>query len=223
MEIDITGVSVMLAVPVNRDLPWQTAKSLIETVIQLEKAKIDFDIQFLVGSSIVEVARSRVADTFLKSGKSKLFMVDSDQSWEAKDALRMLALSTKMEALCAAYPAKTDPCTFLINPEEGEVQSNEYGCIPVKGLGLGFTIVDRVIMEQLAKIAPKLRFPDLEHEIAHIFRCDAVDGDFVGEDMAFFSDIRALGYTIWMDPSLTLGHVGAKEYKGCIRESLVKA
>ncbi len=219
-SFDMTGVSVMLAVPVNRDLPWQTAQSLIETTILLKDKGIPFDVQLVVGSSIIEVARSKVADAFLKSGHTRLMMLDSDQTWKAQSIVRMLAMSTKMKVVVGAYPAKRDPPTFLLSPIDGVVQSNEWGCIPLKGLGLGFTIVTRDVIQALAEKAPKLVFPDSPDPLAHIFRCDVVDGTFRGEDMAFFADVAALGHTVWLDPTINVGHVGGKEYRGAIMDAL---
>lgn len=219
-EFDMLGISVMLAIPVNRDLPWQTAQSLIETVMTLKDKGIDFDVQFVVGSSIVEVARSKVADVFLQGNKTRLFMLDSDQAWKAKDFIRLLALSTKMPVVVAAYPAKRDPPTFLISPPEGDVMTNEWGCLPINGLGLGFAVVQRDVMQALADKAPKLVFPDSAEPVAHIFRCDTVDGVFRGEDMAFFADVRALGHTVFLDPSVSVSHIGAKAYGGSIMDAL---
>lgn len=220
MRFDLEGVSVMLAIPVNRDLPWQTAQSLVETVTLLKDSGILFDVQFVVGSSIIEVARSKVADAFLKSGHTRLMMIDSDQTWAAKSIVRLLALSTRMDVIAAAYPAKRDPPTFLMSPEDGDAVPNEYGCIPIKGIGLGFTMVTRPAIVALAARAPKLKFPDSDEPIAHIFRCDTVDGSFRGEDMAFFADLRAAGFPVWLDPAIEVGHVGAKKYGGVISDAL---
>jgi hypothetical protein len=30
--------------------------------------------------------------------------------------------------------------------------------------------------------------------------------------VAFFNDVKAAGYTAWLDPSVKLGHVGSKTY-----------
>lgn len=216
VEFDMSGVSVMIAIPVNRDLPWQTAQSLVETIVELKDRGIDFDVQFVVGSSIVEMARTKVAHAFLKSNKTRLFMIDSDQSWKAKDFIRLLALSTKMHVVCGAYPAKREPPTFLLAPEDGDACSNEFGCVPIKGIGLGFTVVHRYVIAELAWKAELVKFPGEDSPVAHIFRCDVVDGDFRGEDMAFFADVRALGHKVYLDPSIQIGHIGGKEYRADI-------
>lgn len=223
MEFDLAGVSVMLAIPVNRDFPWQTTQSLVETAIALKANRIEFDIQYVVGSSIVEVARSKVCDVFLKGNKSRLLMIDSDQAWKPEDVMRLLALSTRMSVVTGAYPAKKDPPTYLLAPEDGAVSSNEYGCLPLKGLGLGFTMVRRDVIQALADKAPRVIFPGSDEPIAHLFRCDTVNGLFRGEDIAFFEDVRALGHTVWVDPTINIGHVGSKEYRGRLMDALVEA
>lgn len=220
MAFDMAGVSVMLAMPVNRDLPWQTAQSLVETTMALKDRGIAFDVQFVVGSSIVEVARTKAADVFLQSDKNRLFMIDSDQSWKAADFIRLLALSTQMSVVVGAYPAKKDPPTFLLSPEDGDAVSNEWGCLPIKGIGLGFAVVQRAVMERLAEKAPRVVFPDSDRQVPHVFRCDIVDGVFRGEDMAFFADVKALGHQVWLDPAVRVGHVGGKEYTASIMDAL---
>lgn len=222
VAFDLKNASVMLAMPVNRDLPWQTARSLMETTIRFANMGINFEVQFVVGSSIIECARTKVADVFLRSKCRHLFMIDSDQTWTPDDAVKMLALSTKMEVVCAAYPAKREPLTYLLGPEDFDVEMNEWGCLPMKGLGLGFTIVQRHVIEALAERAPKLKFPDSDEPIAHIFRCDIVDDVFRGEDMAFFADVRELGHQVWVDPLIDVGHVGGKEYRAKLIDALTQ-
>ncbi len=222
MQFDLLGIKFMLAMPVNRDLDWRTTRSLIETTIECQKRGIEFDVQFCVGSSIVEVARTKVADVFLKSDCDKLFMLDSDQVWAADDAIKLMALSTAMPVICAAYPAKKEPITYMLKFDDPEVELDEYGCIEIEGCGLGFTIVDRHIIEQLSMQALMAVFPGSAEPIPHIFRCDMVNGTFRGEDMAFFDDIRDLGYEVKLDPSINIGHVGSKEYRGSLMTNMVK-
>lgn len=183
---------------------------------------IPFEFEMQVGSSLVHHARSKAAWRFLQSKCNRLFWIDSDIAWKGSDFIRFLALSTKMECVCAAYPAKMDPATFFLNVS-GLVESNEYGCLPIVGAGLGFTIVQRGVIERLAEKAPKLKFPDLPEKIPHIFRLDDDGGEARGEDMAFFADVRALGYAVNLDPTIELGHIGSKEYRATLSDHLVRA
>lgn len=219
----MAGVSVMLAMPTHRDLPVETVRSLMETQTLFQEKGVSLDIQFQVGSSLVVAARSKIAQAFLESSNTRLFWVDSDIRWNAADFWKLVAFSTKMDVVGALYPAKRDPMVFFVDVDDkGAVASNEYGCLPLRGYGLGFTCVHRAVMEELAEKAPKLRFPDTPEPIPHIFRTDELDGRFRGEDMAFFADIRATGRQVWADPTIKLGHVGSKIYSGALMEHLAR-
>ena len=221
MKLDIAGVSVMLAMPTHRDIPAGTVASLLATQERLHLRNIPYEVQLQVGNSLVTHARSKIAHEFLKSDKSLLFWVDSDIEWKASDFIRLCALATKMDVVGGAYPAKKDPIIFFLDPSSGgEIESNEYGCLRVGGWGMGFTVCTRRVIEVLAEKSPKLKFNGSDEPIAHMFRCDEIDGYARGEDMAFFADIKALGFEAFLDPSVTLGHIGSKTYSASIADML---
>lgn len=222
-DISIAGISVMLAMPTNRDIPPQTALSLCATQDALFRAGVEYEIEMQVGCSRVTAARNASAHNFLRSSKQKLFWLDSDMAWEARDFMRLLALSTKLECVGGIYTTKTDPPNFMVNTVPGQfLETNEFGCLPMIGFGLGFTIVSREIMEALAAKAPKVVFPSIEGRAAKIFHED-IDGELDrGEDMAFFADVKALGHEVWLDPSIMLGHIGPKEFKASVMDVLQK-
>jgi hypothetical protein len=221
MKVDMAGVSVMLAMPTHRDIPAGTVASLLATQDLLTAKRIPFEVQLQVGNSLVTHARSKIAHTFLKSDKSLLFWVDSDIEWEAKDFLRLCALATKMDVVGGAYPAKRDPIVFFLDPSSGgDIESNEYGCLKIGGWGMGFTVMNRRVIEAVAAKSPKLKFNGSNEPIAHMFRCDEIDGFARGEDMAFFADVKELGFEAFLDPSVTLGHIGSKTYTASIANML---
>ena len=211
---NIGGVSVMLAMPVHRDMDWEVVKSLVETQTVLHDKGIPFEIQFQVGNSIVTHARTKIVHSFMKSECNRLFWIDSDIAWKPEDFMRLLVLSTKMDVIGGIYTAKKEPPVFYINLDGCEgVLSNEYGCVKVGGLGLGFTIVNRAVIEKLYDKSPTAGFHDVEGgPVPQVFRCDVHNGLARGEDMAFFADIIDLGYDVYLDPTIVLKHVGRKAY-----------
>lgn len=216
------GLSVMLAMPTHRDIPPPVVISLLGTMHLLSTSGIHCDIELQCGSSRITAARSKVAHSFLKGTNSRLFWVDSDIVWKPEDFLRLLLLSTKMTVVCGAYVSKREPPTFMFDMgPTTDVQSNEFGCISINGLGLGFMVVDRTVMEQLAERSPKVVFPDIPEKAARIFREDVDRGMDRGEDMAFCADVRALGHPIWLDRTVVLGHVGQKTYTAAISDLIV--
>ena len=222
MKFSTDGLSVGLVMPVHRDLDWRVCKSLVETQALFQTKNIPFRITLQVGSSIIEAARSRAAHQFMQDDCTRLFWVDSDIAWKPADFLTLALYSTKkgMDVVCGAYCAKAEPPSFAFAGFEGQT-SNEYGCLETKGLGLGFTCVHRKIIEELSAKAQKLKFPDMPDPIPHFFRCDTDNGEFRGEDIAFFSDVRALGYKVWLDPSVTLQHIGSKAYSASLLDMML--
>lgn len=212
MNIDLAGIRVMLAMPCGPQVPWQTMMSLTDTCLELHRRGIQFRIKIVSGCSLVDRARTKIVHEFLKTDADRLFMLDSDMVWTPADALRLLALSTQMKMVGALYPMKSDPPTFQFNWDEERLHPNEFGCLPILGMGLGFAIVQRSVIEALAKQAPKLVYPAESEREARVFRCTDDGNEYSGEDMAFCADVRALGHEVWVDPEITLGHVGTKVY-----------
>lgn len=220
----------MLAIPVLYDIAFQTFISCLATQETCLRNGIDLRITPIVGVRYVPAARSRIAHAFLESDATHLFFIDADMEWQANDFLRLLALGTKMECLSAAYPHRGEPPQFMLNLTRefaaGEqIAVNEWGCIPIngtiiKGCGLGFTVIQRRVIEALAESAPRLRLPEEAEPIAMVFDTDAVDGVFRGEDIGFFDRVMAAGFQACIDPSIALGHVGEKVYRGRLSDAL---
>lgn len=220
--LSLAGIHVMLGIPAgSSDLPVETVNALVQTCLALKERGVPFDLNMVAGCSIVQHARCYVVHDFLASRANRLFMIDSDIVWEAEDFIRMLALSTEMDVVCASYPAKRDAVTFMLTEEDsGPMRANEFGCLPIHGIGLGFAVVSRQVMERLAQVSPKVIFSEHPEPRPYLFRCDIHNASARGEDMAFFADVKELGYAVHLDPAVSLGHVGRKVYRGSIRDAM---
>lgn len=223
MQIGMAGISCFLAMPISRDLPPATVMSLLETQDLMHTHNIPFNVNFEVGGSIVTHSRNALIHRFMETDYSRMFCVDSDISWKAADFLKLLALSAKMDVVCGAYPTKSDNPVFFIRTDtpDGIVESNEYGCLPIKGIGLGFTVISRKVIEELCSKAPKRIFPFSKEPVPRVFRLDEEGIEARGEDMAFFADIRELGYPVYLDPAISLGHIGPKTYTASVADFIV--
>jgi hypothetical protein len=224
-SIDLSGLSVTLAMPVRdmRDITIPTMMSLIGTIQELNAYGIPYHVHVTLGD-LIDHARSKAVERFLKTDSNRLFFFDSDIVWHKEDSIKVLAYSVEHEVIGAAYRAKKDPPFYLWHPGDN-LNANVRGCIPVSGMGLGFTCIQRTVLEQLSAKAP-VRSHTLHPEpFPDVFRFDRIGpaGDLRGEDFTFFQDVRDLGYTPMMDPSIELGHVGMKEFWGRISDVLVRA
>lgn len=220
----------MLAILICYDIEFETHLSCLATQETCIKNGIDLRITPVYGVRYVPAARSQAVHAFLQSDATHLFFIDSDMEWQARDFMRFLALGSKAGCVYAAYPHRRDPLDFMVSvsePLDGDnsVATNEWGCIPMrgspfKGAGLGFSVIQRGVLERMAKDAPRLIFPSSAEPIACVFDTDAVDGKFRGEDIRFFAQADQLGEAVWLDPSVALGHVGKKIFRGRMADHL---
>jgi len=221
-DISLDGLSVCLGIPAGRDIPALTVKSIAGTYNLCHSLGILCDLAIIANNAVIQWARDEVINSFLATKATRLFLIDSDIIWEPEDFVRMLALSQKRDVVCATYPAKLDPTTFyILRDTEEALVSDEYGLFEILGAGLGFCVMTREVVEKLHEKAPKLYDEISGRDVAEIFRVGrTTEGKRQGEDMGFFEDIRNLGFTIYLDPAVNLGHVGQKIYNGSIMDSL---
>lgn len=216
MQISFEGVSVYIGMPVYGPVPPETTFALASTMQILGARNIHSEID-MNRCGVVHWNRDLVLDGFLNSDKQKLFWIDSDMVWKTDAFFRLLALSTLRDVVCAAYMAKKeDVIEFQVQGEGTEQTADELGLFEIWGTGLGFTIIDRKVAEAVARDKPYRIHQG--RNLRGVFRtdiCEMNGEDYArGEDIAFFSDIRDLGHKIWLDPSIELGHVGTKVWRG---------
>ncbi len=218
--ISLGNISVTIGMPVGKPIPPQTSVSLFATAYQMGKMGLRCELGMLQ-CGVINIARDTVLDEFLLNGTDKLFWIDSDMAWSPDEFLKFLALSTKFDVLVASYPVKVPgPTLFHVNAEDMTFEPNEYGLMQMNGMGLGFTIIDRKVCEAIAATKPRV-IDTNGRNMAEVFRIDkTAKGHRRTEDMAFFADIRDLGYAIWCDPSIELGHVGDNEWRGRLSDAM---
>jgi len=215
VDVKMDGLSVMVGIPAGRDIPPLTVKSLLGTFNRCQKMSIHCELGMVANCSIITKARDEVVDLFMASEANRLFWIDSDMVWDTDQFMRILALSKLYPVVCAAYAAKIDQPTFYVKYDtENGLRKDEYGMVEVQGLGLGFACIQREVMEKIVENSPVMHDEMTNKDISSVFRVDTFEGKFRGEDMAFFADIRNLGYKVMLDPMTDLGHIGTKQYSG---------
>ena len=217
-EADLGALSVSVGMPCGPDVPWKTMASLVETFQTTAVQGISCELNVVAGASDVVAARDQVIGQFLAGSCNRLFWIDSDIVFTPADFFRLLALSTKMDVVCATYPVKRSPVIFPIRHENlRDFEQNDYGCIKILGAGLGFTVLTREAVERVVADKPRI-LDGRSQEYISVFRRDTevIDGRTYGrgEDNAFFADLRGLGYDVWLDPTIQLGHVGIHTFRG---------
>lgn len=220
--VNLDGLSVFIAMPTHRDLHPHVAISLLDTQKKLFDLGLPLDVRIVHGNSLPHHARTNVAWQFLKSKSNRLFWWDSDIVASADAFLRLLAISTELDIVAGAYIAKIEPPTFMLARSE-KLRSNDWGCVALDGLGLGFCCMTRKVLEASAAAAPVKRLNTIKEPVPHMFHFGDRDSpDAEGEDIAFLENAKRLGFQTWVDPTIELGHVGPKIYRAKLKDFLRK-
>jgi hypothetical protein len=207
---------VMIGMPVYRDVPVPTVLSLLSTVSFLRRKNLSYGVAMPFGESVVSSARNRTATIFLGSDCTHLFTIDADMTWEAEDFYKVLMLGCKYPVVGATYTTKTEPSVFMVDPETEE--PDDEGCILASGLGLGFTCVQRQVIERLAESSTvgELLSDNMQKIKVHeIYR-----NDNKGEDKVFFRDVIDMGYEVRVCVGVSPGHIGTKIFRGNFAKAL---
>lgn len=208
---------VMVGMPLYGAPTNKTGLCLLKTQSFCMNRGIRFD--FTTCSGFVTFARDEIVQDFLASDADKLFWIDGDMVWKPEDFVKFLALSTLVDVVCAGYPLKQDGGNVFIVAAEEEVNTpGKYGLIKIHGTGLGFSIWSREVCQALSDSKPVVLDGIKGANVPEIFCVKARNGERRTEDINAFEDIRALGFEIWLDPTIELGHVGSKEWRGAVSD-----
>ena len=220
--------SVMICTPMGDRPAPQYVVSLTRSVLLLQKLGIRQECRFVLGSSNLPRARNQLAAELLASDYSDLLFVDDDMSWQPDAIVRLLAsehpvigaagrkkcdkLSSDGEAWCVKWLSET-------------MRQDPLGAIEVAGVGTGFLRIARGALEAMIARRPEIeRRGELVpgRKTYHRFFYWGDNGEREqSEDFQFCDDWRETGGTVWIDPKIALGHIGAKDYGGSIDELLV--
>ena len=198
----------------------------------------DWDLAWFktIGCTILPDARSMCLAQALAWGADKIVFIDDDMSWTPPD-FRWLCLH-KVKACTGVYAQRktndTEPTTIAIKFLRGELpkETGANGLVEVESAGFGFIRFDREIFDALRPHTQKMTEGSLSASVNDHFRdwfpygfsdqgrsvkeSAGLDTPYsrTGEDLHFCRRIRQLGFPLWLDPSISLGHHdGAREYR----------
>ncbi len=227
--------SVMICTPVARHPTYQYTASLASTLLFLTEQGIRVTFQFVVGSSVIHKARNELCAHFLAGDCTDLLFVDDDMEWSPNDVLRLLASDKPLiggVGRMRVQKPNSDPAVWCWRPRHdaaGNLHQDEMGAIEVLGMGAAFMLINRSVFHGMAEAHPEWAraggkdWPQsLRDNYFEFFRTGEEGSDIeFGEDYVFCNRWRALGNSVWVDPTITLGHVGSWNFKGSIEEILV--
>ena len=116
---------------------------------------------------------------------------------------------------------------FVVNPAKGKEQTTlkvENGAIEIYDAGTGFMLIKRSCFEKMIEAYPHLKYNDdtgsltkKEMEKTYAFFNSYIDPEknrFLSEDYGFCRYWQDISGSIWVDPTITLTHVGRIKFTG---------
>lgn len=215
----MSDFSVTVAVCAHRDIKAAVWEKLWALSL-CENPKVT--VRVVDGDALISRSRSRAATYFLeKTNDDILMFVDDDIVISTLDATKLMweAWQLELPIIGAAYVTKSqEKPGFAIRPldtrqmEFGpggktyEVRSVSTGCMLIRR-----EVLNKFINENVSPLcvhgAAKY-YPFFQHEKM------IIDGamEDMSEDWYFCERARRLGYKVWCDTTIKLGHIGPYEY-----------
>lgn len=194
-------------------------KSLIDTLPLLAQNGVAYTHSFCIGNALIHDARNRMVGWFMASPATDLLFIDADISWEAEDALRLI--NSPHDVVGGAYRQKRDDQELY---NTANLKPGATRLIECDYLGTGFLKISRKAIEKLALVHADTRYMDPDgHECFGLFDTRIGDGKIIGEDALFCRRWREAGGKVFLDPDMTLWHVGNKAYRGNFAELIARA
>ena len=184
-------------------------------------------LSHLSGCSLITKARNALVADFLKTDADALLFVDSDVVVDPESILRLYALSIGKDITAGIYPRRGADRKFFLDmatDENNRLLFDQNGLMQIKRIGTGFMMIQRHVIEGMIAKHPEWAYYNNVDDRTDYALFDFVlrDGEYYGEDYAFCDRAQADGYSIYLDPTISLPHVGTEEFTRNFEEDVLK-
>jgi len=219
---DLSGKSIFIALPA---YDFKVSLKLAVSLAKFSRASaehgIDIQIGSICGCSVVSRARNLLAKDMLESKCDYLLFIDSDINFEPDDIFRLMAWGTDpKKGIVAAVPRTRNESKVYIATldydDNGDLTMNGMGLVRAKRVATAFMLVRREVFETLENEHPEWAYYDskTDRTLSCMFDFQLAEEGYIGEDFLFCDRVRSHGFEVWIDPTITLGHMGVQEYVG---------
>jgi glycosyltransferase involved in cell wall biosynthesis len=184
--------------------------SLVNTIKLAAQHDVQIDPIYMSYDSLIQRARNDLVRLALEQQYDDLIFMDSDQEWDPAWIFRLLA--HEPDVVGGTVVKKSDQTLFNVKALKSGLALNSQGLIEVESVGTGFLRISRRALEAIWDISEE--YINEGRKCRMVFDVRLIDGELVSEDNVFCAKWRGLGNSVWIDPSMTCAHIGAKKYHG---------
>ena len=192
-------MKLLIAIPTRGQMPYLFVKSLTDLIRRLDEDGVDYELAFQ-NATLVYIVRDKLAEKAIAGDYSHVLWLDDDMVFK-DDLLDDLMFCGKpfVTGLAVGRRSPHFACVFKeIYPGVQRWTYEEYPQSPFRIYGCGFACVlmETSILEDVWIHHGTCFFPTRE----------------LGEDVAFCKKAMDLGYEIWAEPTVKLGHIGEQVF-----------
>lgn len=220
-SFNLAGRKLFVALPAyDFKVSLKLAVSLARLAQQLPQHGVDMNIGSICGCSVVSRARNLLVKDFLESNCTDLMFIDADINFEPEDVLRLMAWASdpKMGIVGGVPRTRKTNKVYIaqLDQDEEGLTMNRMGLVRAKRIATAFMLVRRDVFERLVNENPQWNYYDhsSDRNLNAVFDFLVTEEGYMGEDYLFCDRARAIGYEVWIDPTIKLGHMGVQEYEG---------
>ena len=195
------------------------ANSLVSTVKMAIEKNIHVHAIYTSYDSLIQRARNSLFKLALDGGYDDLFFIDSDVEWEPEWFFRLLERPEPIVGAALIKKADTEGYTVKLL-DKNLKWSNDKKIIEVDGVGTGFMKVSKFALQKLWEVSSPYMSDGQENRMICDIRVE--NGDLISEDYIICKKWQDLGYKVWLDPTITINHIGIKKYKGDFQSFIKK-
>lgn len=194
---------------------WFT-NSLLATVRATYEKYTDVYVHGIYTSydSLVQRARNSLVKIALEEDYDDLFFVDSDIEWDPEWIFKFLDYPE--DIVGAALVKKSDDHEgYTCKLTNRNLKYNKRrDLIEADGVGTGFLKMSRRALAKLWNNSVTYKNEDKDDWDKMIFDVVIRDNILISEDYTMCNKWKDLGEKVWLDPSITINHIGPKKFVG---------
>ena len=200
-----------------------TMRSILTDCIDLIKRGDKVTIFDESANAIIADARAHIISKFLSSDADTLLFIDNDVAWNKGASIRLI--DAEEDFVAGVYPMRKQEEEYRILWDETkkELWENENGFLEVDAVPFGFVKLSRDAIEKIVSWYQGLEYysensPD--KKAWALFDPVWEDNKKFGEDFSFCKRWKRNGGKIYIDPNMTMAHVGDSVFIGNVAEWL---
>lgn len=193
--------------------------SLLQTVKMSFQKNIYVHAIYTSYDSLVQRARNSLVRLALAGDYDDLFFIDADVEWEPEWVFKLLERPEPIVGCALVKKGENEGYTVKITDKK-LIYNEDKSLLDVDAVGTGFLKISKFALEKLWNSSESYISEDEEHKM--IFDLKVENGDLISEDYVLCNKWKAMGYKVWLDPTITCNHIGIKKYKGNLSNFLQK-